>query len=62
MPKITNKILSRHSALRCVWVPTHTGASARLTAVWIETQQHRSARQHSATHGLTEGDSWACAA
>jgi hypothetical protein len=24
-------------ALRCVWVPSHTGANAPLTAVWIET-------------------------
>ncbi|MGC9293192.1 MAG: hypothetical protein ACP5EP_10820 [Acidobacteriaceae bacterium] len=57
-----NEILPRHSVLRCIWVPTHTGANARLTAVWIETQHHCSFAQYSPAHDFTEGDSWACAA
>lgn len=46
--------------LRCVWVPTHTGVNAPLTAVWIKTL---SAQSHEAPETASlEGDSWVWAA
>lgn len=62
MHQTANEILPRHSMLRCVWVPSHTGVNATLTAVWIETPHHCSAARHSPTHDLSEGDSWVSAA
>lgn len=62
MLQITNEILPRHSMLRCVWVPSHTGIKAPLTAVWIEAKRPCSEARYSPIHDLSEGDSWASVA
>lgn len=51
---------TRQTPLRCVWVPSHIGAHATLTAVWIETAATKSSKQDSAL--LQESDSWLRAA
>lgn len=50
---------TRQASLRCVWVPSHVGATAALTAVWIETATD-SSKQESAL--ASESDSWCHAA
>jgi hypothetical protein len=62
MLRTTNKTHQHSAILRCVWVPSHTGATAPLTAVWIETLQRVPPGHEKPTPTTTEGDSWLCAA
>lgn len=48
--------------LRCVWVPSHTGPNAPLTAVWIERLQCAPFDKEKPASAITEEDSWPCAA
>jgi hypothetical protein len=50
------------TTLRCVWIPSHTGATAPLTAVWIETLQPIPLNKEQSTPVNTEGDLWLHAA
>ena len=48
--------------LRCVWVPTHTGPNAPLSAVWIQTPLPAATSRDNAVADSLEGDTWALAA
>jgi hypothetical protein len=62
MLQTTNRANQNTAILRCVWVPTHIGATAPLAAVWIETLQCIPSGKEKPTPVNTEGDSWLCAA
>jgi hypothetical protein len=62
MLQTRNRTHLNAATLRCVWMPSHTGANAPLTAVWIETPQLIPSGNEKPTPANTEGDSWLCAA
>lgn len=48
--------------LRCVWIPTHTGINAPLSAVWIQELVPATTSRGDVAAASVEGDSWALAA
>jgi hypothetical protein len=56
-----NQTMRCTPALRCFWVPSHTGPNSSLVAVWIETP-HSHSELCRASSELAEGDWWALAA
>jgi hypothetical protein len=48
-------------ALRCFWVPSHTGPNSSLAAVWVETP-HNHSELCGGDGELAEDDSWTFAA
>ena len=53
---VTQKTSNGPTMLRCVWVPSHTGANATLTAVWIETPQTPALAQTPTREDASEAD------
>ncbi|GGG84828.1 hypothetical protein [Edaphobacter dinghuensis] len=62
MLQTTNRIHQHIATLRCVWVPSHTGPNAPLTAVWIESLRGTPFKQEKQASPVMEEDSWLCAA
>jgi hypothetical protein len=61
MLETANRTHQHARMLQCVWVPSHTGANAPLTAVWIERVQCIPFDEQKQTPAVTEGCMKRCA-